>query len=315
MKIPAESALAGLAPIAAVERDTGLSKELLRTWERRYGFPSPKRDETGDRRYGSEEIEKLRLIKRLIDIGRRPRQLVALSVGELALLTRESAPGAPACLAPSRELGVCLSAIKGHHIETLRSALQDRLLESGLSSFVREFLAPLTALVGQSWSRGEIDIAQEHLYSRAVESVLHGALHVLSSAPRTPSLVLATVPGEEHALGLLMAETLFTLARATCLCLGVEAPIGEIDRAARARRADVVALSFSTVLAGSLVRRGVTELRAVLPANCEIWIGGANAALAQCVRPGVTQVTSLEAIAATVDAWRERHASRVPTFA
>ena len=33
-----------LLSIAAVERDTGLSKDTLRVWERRYGFPSPGRD-------------------------------------------------------------------------------------------------------------------------------------------------------------------------------------------------------------------------------------------------------------------------------
>jgi len=30
--------------ISAVERDTGLSKDTLRVWERRYGFPKPLRD-------------------------------------------------------------------------------------------------------------------------------------------------------------------------------------------------------------------------------------------------------------------------------
>ena len=37
--------------IAAVERDTGLSKDTLRVWERRYGFPQPGRDGFGERAY------------------------------------------------------------------------------------------------------------------------------------------------------------------------------------------------------------------------------------------------------------------------
>jgi len=58
--------------IAAVERDTGLSKDALRIWERRYGFPTPQRDGSGERAYPLEQVEKLRIVKRLMDGGHRP---------------------------------------------------------------------------------------------------------------------------------------------------------------------------------------------------------------------------------------------------
>ena len=48
--------------ISAVERDTGLSKDTLRVWERRYGFPNPVRDALGERLYPVEQVERLRLI-------------------------------------------------------------------------------------------------------------------------------------------------------------------------------------------------------------------------------------------------------------
>ena len=57
--------------IAAVERDTGLSKDVLRMWERRYGFPTPGRDANGNRLYCDEQVERLRMIKRLLDQGYR----------------------------------------------------------------------------------------------------------------------------------------------------------------------------------------------------------------------------------------------------
>ena len=53
--------------IANVEKETGLSKDTLRMWERRYGFPAPERDPGGDRVYPAAQVERLRLIKRLID--------------------------------------------------------------------------------------------------------------------------------------------------------------------------------------------------------------------------------------------------------
>lgn len=78
--------------IAATERDTGLSKDVLRVWERRYGFPVPARDGHGERSYPAEQVARLRIIKRLLDQGHRPGRLVATSPAELdALAGRLSA--------------------------------------------------------------------------------------------------------------------------------------------------------------------------------------------------------------------------------
>ena len=69
--------------ISAVERETGLSKDVLRMWERRYGFPKPARDENGERQYTLAEIAKLRSIKRLMDVGVRPGKIIGLTLAEL----------------------------------------------------------------------------------------------------------------------------------------------------------------------------------------------------------------------------------------
>ena len=66
--------------IAAVERDTGLSKDTLRVWERRYGFPMPERDAIGERAYPLDQVEKLRIVKRLMDGGHRPGRVVPMPV-------------------------------------------------------------------------------------------------------------------------------------------------------------------------------------------------------------------------------------------
>ena len=80
--------------IAEVERDTGLGKDTLRVWERRYGFPVPSRDAFGERAYPPDQVQRLRLIKRLLDAGHRPGKVVSLSEPELAALMREAQIGA-----------------------------------------------------------------------------------------------------------------------------------------------------------------------------------------------------------------------------
>ena len=90
--------------ISAVERDTGLSKDVLRMWERRYGFPVPDRDSNGERNYPAEQVERLRLIKRLMDAGHRPGKLIATPTEELSQLAprRQSPSGAQANAGASR---------------------------------------------------------------------------------------------------------------------------------------------------------------------------------------------------------------------
>ena len=103
--------------IAAVERDTGLSKDVLRMWERRYGFPVPDRDSNGERCYPTEQVERLRVIKRLMDSGHRPGKLLAMPPEALAeLAPRRSVPApqaeTPAC-ADELESLIALSFVLG----------------------------------------------------------------------------------------------------------------------------------------------------------------------------------------------------------
>ena len=102
--------------IAAVERDTGLSKDVLRMWERRYGFPIPERDANGERLYPEAQVERLRLIKRLMDQGYRPGKLMATSVDELSLLAPRHRPAAAAAKGVVEDAGLeeLLALIKRH---------------------------------------------------------------------------------------------------------------------------------------------------------------------------------------------------------
>jgi DNA-binding transcriptional MerR regulator len=73
-------------PINVVEKETGISKYLLRMWERRYSFPKPERDPKGERLYSAEELKKLILVKDLMQEGYRPSKIMDKNVPELLLL-------------------------------------------------------------------------------------------------------------------------------------------------------------------------------------------------------------------------------------
>jgi methanogenic corrinoid protein MtbC1 len=307
---PGDAANRGLG-IAAVERDTGLAKDTLRVWERRYNFPQPHRDVNGERLYAPQEVEKLRLLKRLVDRGLRPGKIIGLETAELLLLAGQSAPGAADtahCMVATREPTALLALLKAHQTEELRRALPEAAVRHGLGYFVSSIAAPLNGWVGDAWMRGEIEVFEEHLYAETMQAVLRQGIAALPRHGAAPRVLMTTLPGESHGLGLLMAEAMLALEGAHCISLGVQTPIRDIILAAVAQRAQVVALSFSGAYPTGQLADGLARLRAELPAEVEIWAGGSAAGLARHVVAGVRVVRALEAVRAEIAGWRSRQA-------
>ncbi len=293
--------------IAAVERDTGLSKDTLRVWERRYGFPQPERDAFGERAYSQLELEKLRVIRRMMDAGHRPGRLVKLPMVELLSLGASPTTKAKSDHAePSGEIQNHMDLIQAHDIEGLRRSLGQAHMRMGLEGFVMSLVAPLNVRVGQAWACGELDIFKEHLYTECIQSLLRNAIHSIPAPERSsrPRVMLTTFPKEVHGLGLLMAETLFALQGCACLSLGTQTPVPDIARAAAAYNADIVALSFTASINANVAFAGLIELRQTLPAPIEIWAGGNCPSLQRRNAPRVQQIGKLSEITTQIEAWR-----------
>lgn len=290
--------------IGVVERETGIGKDTLRVWEKRYGFPLPMRDEGVDRLYPEEQVDKLRLIKRLLDTGMRPAKVVGLGMRELNSLLHET-PKIETAL--SAELLEFMNLIKNHQATELRLALNRTMLQQGLESFLSKTIVPLNQLVGDAWLRGEMRIFEEHLYSEQVTTVLRTVLVGIRDTNGTPRVLLTTLPGEEHGLGLLMAEATLSLSGACCVLLGVQTPISEIVLAARAHKSDVVTLSFSSAMPAVQVKTGIEQLRNTLPGTVALWAGGAGVSRQRNSLEGVELMGPLADLTAAVNAWRDTH--------
>lgn len=299
--------------IASVERDTGLSKDTLRVWERRYGFPNPLRDGQGERSYPLEQVERLRLIKRLLDAGHRPGRIVALPVEDLEGLVEQLEPVcSPLAGLTQDDLQPLMDAVYSHDVESLRRLLTQRVAYLGLSRFVLEVVAPFNRMVGDAWLRGRMQIYEEHAYTESLQVVLRHALHSLPLAdPQdAPLALLSTFPGEQHGVGLLMAECLLRLEGCRCISLGVQTPIWDMVMAAQAHSADLVVLSFSGVMNPNHVLDGLQELRGKLPETVEVWAGGSAPVIQRRAIPGVRPMPELTMIPQALADWRERSESR-----
>jgi DNA-binding transcriptional MerR regulator/methylmalonyl-CoA mutase cobalamin-binding subunit len=293
--------------IAAAERATGLSKDTLRAWERRYGFPLPARHESGERLYSTGQIERLRLLKRLVDAGERPGRLIQLSQDELERRLRDQPTAAPADVQTGRLEGY-LAVLRTHDIDRLRQQLRLARESLGLARFVTEVVAPLNLRVGEAWLRGQLQVFEEHLYTESMQVLLRDTIaRVLPSEGGHPRVLLTTFTQEPHGLGLLMAEALMALEGARCVSLGTCTPVWDIVLAAAAQQAHVVALSFSGCMNPNQIVAGLTELRDRLPAETELWAGGAAPALHRRGLPGVRAIARIEQIPDELAAWRSRH--------
>ncbi len=295
---------ASFLTIAAVERDTGLAKDTLRVWERRYGFPAPVRDARGERLYPSAQVERLRLIRRLLDHGRRPARIVGASAEELATMLDACTAGGEA--APAGVHAPLLRYLRLHRCTELAAALRQALLKQGLQRFVAETVAPLAEAVGEAWLRGEIDVAEEHLFTEQVQNVLRSAIGAHPGGGR-PRILLTTLPEELHVLGLLMVEAMLVAEGAACLSLGTRTPLADIGKAAIGGGFDIVGLSFSSAYPARQAVEGLLELRAKLPPQIELWAGGAALRGKQKRLPGVRVVTDLDDSLAALQAWRTAH--------
>jgi methanogenic corrinoid protein MtbC1 len=290
--------------IATVEREIGLSKDVLRVWERRYGFPAPERDANGERLYPLKQVERLRLIKRLMDQGHRPGRLVVTSVSELGALLSPQLRGVSSDTGADVVEGMedLLVLVKEHDAAGFSRAIQQRLARQGLQRFVQDTVAPLTQKVGIAWEQGQIEIFEEHLFTELIKRVLRQAISAVPGG-REPRILLTSLPDEPHALGLLMVEAMLAPEGAHCIPLGTQMPLLEIAQAAQAHSADIVALSFSSAFPRRQIPALLQQLRGVLGRTVELWAGGGGVRRTDPLN-GVRLIASLGDVVAALAEWR-----------
>jgi methanogenic corrinoid protein MtbC1 len=276
--------------IAFVARETGLSKEILRAWELRYGFPQPSRDEYGDRRYDPAEIEKLRLVKILVDQGFRPALLIRKSSAALHVLIES-------CVARSQNQNIFgdndFNILKSCNFEAFDQWLAV-CIEKNMLSFILDDVAPLLTRIGEAWMRDAIGVSDEHLIIEKIRRAITYKIDSTEDRAGARRVLLTTLPGEMHSLGLLMVEALLTARGWSCFALGCETPILDIVAACKSLEIDVLALSFGGNHAEKVIEADLSKLRAALDPSIAIWAGGAGIRKMRSVLPGVDYVTDLE---------------------
>jgi DNA-binding transcriptional MerR regulator len=253
-----ETSHAGRVRIGELARRTGVTPELLRAWEQRYGLLEPARSAGGFRLYSSADEQRVRAMTGLMRSGLSAAEAAARSrAGEIETDAGvEVAADAPIVDQLAAELRAALDrfdAVEAH-------AGLDRLFGAvSLESAIAQVLVPYLHELGERWERGEVSVAQEHFASNLVRGRLLGLARDWANGSGA-LYVLACPPGEEHDLGLIMFGLAFARRGGRVVFLGADTPVGMIADTAAGTGAAGVVVAVSRV---EVLEISLHELRAL----------------------------------------------------
>jgi DNA-binding transcriptional MerR regulator len=280
--------------IGRVTKLTGLSVDVVRVWERRYGAVRPARSDGGTRLYSDADIRRLRRLRQAVDGGHSISQAAKLSERELDELI--------AAAQRSIDSADPYRAVRERFIEavgTMDVVAADQELARAATLFpardlVINIVAPILDEVGERWAHREFGVAHEHVASGLLRNMLGSLFRLYPPSVDARTIVLAAPAGERHEFGLLLAALLASAHGWRVVFLGADVPAAEIALAVKSTNARVLALSLA---AGHIdTNEELAELSRLVPVSTRVWIGGAEAArqTALIIRANWIMVRTLE---------------------
>ena len=253
--------------IGELSKRSGVSPELLRAWERRYGLLRPTRSPGGLRLYSADDLERVRLMREHLAGGLAAAEAASL-VSRPEYRDAGTRPGAPAASA-MRELAAALDGFDEPRAQTV---LDELLAATTVDAVLTTVVLPYLRDLGERWERGEASVAQEHFASAVVRGRLLGLARGWGRG-LGPLALLACLPGEQHDLGL-VAFGLALRARGWRVAyLGPDTPLDTLDAAAESL---APALVVATSVDANRVARAAEAL-AELANRYQVGLGGSGA--------------------------------------
>lgn len=271
-------------PIGVVAGRTGLTPDVLRVWERRYGVVEPGRSEGGQRMYSDADIERLSLLHRATRGGHGISHVASLSKAKLEEIVRDiesPAVAAPTVfIAPGQQDSLVNQAIAltdALDPAGLEALLRRSLSRYGLVTFIDSIAAPFLREVGEQWHAGRLNISQEHLATAVLQRVVSDAAPLITGVTGSPTIVIATLDGERHANGALMAAATAASEGWHVIYLGADLPVAELADVAVRTRAQAIGISMVFANKKSRIATDLRELERRIPRETTLLIGGGGA--------------------------------------
>lgn len=271
--------------IQFVSKVTGINAHTIRAWEKRYQVVVPNRDDKGRRLYSQGHIERLNMLRELVDMGNKISDLSKLQTTQLKNLCDEYGGQANSRQTRTSEnidlnstlqnLVMALSAYKidiiSHELEKMKASLSPR-------DFALNIVLPLLNEVGQRVDAGYLGIAQEHALSSLLKFHIGGVLYQSTKQSQSKfNIAIAAPEGERHEFGILIAALLCSHYGLNFFYLGADLPLKSIVDAVTQLKSDVLLMGVSGSYVASkptAVDEAIDTLVLGIPKETELWFGG-----------------------------------------
>lgn len=256
---------------------SGVSEELIRAWERRYGVLAPERTATGYRLYSDDDVALLKRLRELTEEG--------TPISQAARLVPTLRQEIEHAQERRDETRADVPALQRWHQEILRAAERmdqqaiSRVLDEALSALhplrvVDALVMPSLRVIGERWHAGELDVAQEHLATQALRSRVMSLLHAAPAGGGGLHIVCGCFPDEQHEIGAMAATLHFRYAGIRTSYLGQRTPVAELAKWSAHLGAKVIALSAVFIHGPARFEEIVRELRETVPEGTTVVLGG-----------------------------------------
>jgi MerR family transcriptional regulator, light-induced transcriptional regulator len=231
-------------PIRELSRRVGVSTDLLRKWERRYGVLKPARTVGNQRLYSRLDEARARVM-----LGHVRQGVPAAQAAELAIGTRfriQSKPDGPEPAADNWERArrEMARALERYDETAAEHALEKLLATTTVTQTIGRAFLPYLREVGERWAAGHLNVAQEHFAS----GFIHGRMMTFARGwdrGLGPRALLACPGGEQHTLGLLAFGIALHEVGWRITYLGADTPATMLAQAAAAVRPALTVISVT----------------------------------------------------------------------
>jgi len=263
--------------IHRVAKLTGLSKDVVRVWERRYGLVKPLRSANRYREYTDEDVALLRFLKEELDRGQTIGALALEGRDSLLQRMRISSTPKQEELAPHEnlldELVACLDPLDKIRFE---QKLNGAVAVIPFEEAVQRILLPLERRIGELWHEGRVNIAVEHYVTKIIQQKLFAVMNQLPVNEYGPRVLVACPEGESHEIGAQVAAYLAVTRGCHVYYLGPNLPSSDLQAFCERVKPDLVLLSVTVVKSDEEGRRLLEELEG-LSTRWPVAIGGQGA--------------------------------------
>lgn len=261
--------------IHRVSKLTGLSRDVIRVWERRYGLLRPMRGPNRYRLYTDEDVALLRYIRGELDKGESIGELAGLGREALLARVKSSPPHLPVEDEPyERLIGELLHALDPLDRVAFERRLNGAVAVIPFEEALHGILLPLQRKVGELWHDGRLGVAVEHYVTKQVQQKIFSVMNQLPVADQGPKIVVACPPGETHEVGAQAVAYRCRVRGCRVYYLGANVPLEALTTLCAQVHPALALISFPVILTNQEASDFAQAIAKHVNPQCDVAVGG-----------------------------------------